>query len=82
MKSNTFLSRISLAGLELGIAVAAGVVGGLFLDRRFDTGPWLMIGGLLLGVGSGFYNLYRLALVSVEGEDHEEPPPGDEGRPG
>jgi len=73
------MSRISLAGLELGIAVAAGVVGGLFLDRRFDTGPWLMIGGLLLGVGSGFYNLYRLALVSID-EDGDEPPPKDKGR--
>ncbi len=72
MKTNTLLSRISLAGLELGITVAIGVIGGLYLDRRFDTGPWLMITGLLLGVSSGFYNLYRLAVAQEE--ENDEPP--------
>ena len=69
MKTNTLLSRISLAGLELGIAVAIGIVGGLYLDRRFDSGPWLMITGLVLGVSSGFYNLYRLAVAQEEEND-------------
>jgi len=72
VKTNTLLSRISLAGLELGITVAIGAIGGLFLDRRFDTGPWLMITGLFLGVSSGFYNLYRLAVAQEE--ENDEPP--------
>jgi len=72
VKSNTLLSRVSLAGLELGIGVALGVWGGLYLDRRFDTEPWLMIAGLTLGVISGFYNLYRLALIQ---EDESDEPP-------
>lgn len=72
MKTNTLLSRISLAGLELGIAVAIGIIGGLYLDDRFDTRPWLMIVGLLLGVTSGFYNLYRLA--AAQEEESDEPP--------
>lgn len=75
MKTNTLLSRISLAGLELGIAVAIGIIGGLYLDERFDTGPWLMIVGLMLGVTSGFYNLYRLA--AAQEEESDDPPKKD-----
>lgn len=79
MKTNTLLSRISLAGLELGIAVGVGVVGGMYLDRRLDTSPWLMLVGVLLGVGSGFYNLYRLALAQSD-DDGDGNGGGDGGK--
>ena len=69
VKSNTLLSRVSLAGLELGVGVGLGVFGGLWLDQKLDTAPWLMIVGLILGVTTGFINLYRIAVAQEEDSD-------------
>lgn len=41
--------RFSALGLEMGAAVAIGVVAGWWLDQRFETGPWGVLGGVLLG---------------------------------
>jgi F0F1-type ATP synthase assembly protein I len=42
--------------------VAALLLGaglGVVLDRRLQTGPWGVVGGLGLGLGLGFYSLMR-----------------------
>ena len=51
---------LSTAGLELGIAVAIGTFLGQYLDKTFDTTPWLTLGLLLAGTTAGFLNLFRL----------------------
>ncbi len=33
---------------------------GYVADARFDTAPWLLVGGLLLGIIVGFYELARV----------------------
>ena len=33
--------------------------GGYWLDGRLGTGPWLTVGGLLLGIVVGFYELIK-----------------------
>ena len=53
-------ARYSSVGLEMGIAVAIGVSIGYYLDRTFNTQPWLMIVFLLLGVAAGFRGLFSL----------------------
>lgn len=45
--------------LLAGILVGAGV--GWFLDGIFGTGPWLMLGFLVLGIVAGFVNTIRTA---------------------
>ncbi|HPT68831.1 MAG TPA: AtpZ/AtpI family protein [Syntrophomonas sp.] len=35
---------------SVAAAIAIGYFGGKWLDGRFDTGPWLSIAGLLLGM--------------------------------
>ena len=32
-----------------------GVLGGYFLDKWLGTGPWLLLGLSLVGIGVGFY---------------------------
>ena len=32
-----------------------GVLGGYFLDKALGTGPWLLLGLSLAGIGVGFY---------------------------
>ena len=44
-------------GVTMAVSVFLGFWGGNWLDRRFGTGPWLMVAGLLLGVGIAFKNL-------------------------
>jgi ATP synthase protein I len=58
-----FLRR---AGLYLGVAfelpgtILAGLVIGYFLDRYFDTSPWLLILFTLLAFTGAFVRLVRL----------------------
>lgn len=53
--------RYSYIGLFFGVAVVFGYGVGSALDRRFGTGSWLTMVGVLLGVASGFNELIRLA---------------------
>jgi F0F1-type ATP synthase assembly protein I len=47
-------------GLQLVVALLAGVFLGNWLDRKWGTAPWLLFLGIILGCGGGFYNLFRL----------------------
>lgn len=49
-------------GFQLVASILVGVFGGQWLDKKFGTEPWLMMLGLFLGVGAGFYNLFRVVL--------------------
>lgn len=55
-------SRVSAVGLELGLAVTFGYLGGRWLDGRLDTGPWLTYLGLLLGLVAGAKGFWQIAL--------------------
>ncbi len=48
------------AGLELGGVVALMALMGWWLDNKFETTPWLMLGGALIGIVGGIYNLWKL----------------------
>lgn len=54
------LARYSAIGLEMGFSVAIGVALGYFLDRYLNTGPWLTLIFLILGIAAGFRSLFSL----------------------
>jgi F0F1-type ATP synthase assembly protein I len=58
-------SRYSYVGIFFGVAICIGFFGGHWLDRRWHTEPWLSIAGLLIGVASGFRELYRLTKMAA-----------------
>lgn len=58
------LARSSAVGLEMGISVVVGLLGGRWLDGKAGTAPWLMLAGLLIGVAAGFRGLMRVARES------------------
>ena len=65
----------SSVGLELGIAVIVGLLGGMWLDNRFGTTPWLMLLFLVFGLVAGFRNVLRAverAEKAAAIEDREE----------
>lgn len=51
---------LSTIGLTLVFSIFIGTGIGLFLDKLFDTKPWLMFVFLLMGIVSGFYNIFRV----------------------
>ena len=66
--------RLSAVGLEMGIAIAIGVVGGGYLDDRLGTTPVLFWIGFALGLGAAAKALYdgvRMASRTVGAEDEK-----------
>ena len=49
-------------GFELITPILLGVFGGLWLDGRWGTRPWLMVSGSLLGLIVGFYAFLKRVL--------------------
>jgi F0F1-type ATP synthase assembly protein I len=49
------------AGMELGLVTAVLTFGGVWLDEKLDTGPWLMFLGLAIGLIGGTYNAWRMS---------------------
>lgn len=52
------------AGLEFGGAIVVSALAGVWLDRRFGTGPWLLLLSVLIGAGAGFWVMYRMLTRS------------------
>lgn len=50
---------ISAAYTLTGAVVGLGLLG-YVLDRKFDTEPYLLLGGLLLGAAVGMYDLWKV----------------------
>lgn len=51
--------RFSAVGIEMAAAVAIGALGGRWLDQRFDTAPWLLTFGLVVGTGAAVRAVLR-----------------------
>jgi F0F1-type ATP synthase assembly protein I len=78
-KSNQWLAFLNLGWLiMLNMLVFAG--GGLWLDRRFRTAPWLMLVGVLLGFAGSGYTLLQ-AVKKLEANEAKKPPKGHQAKP-
>ena len=58
-KALRMVGLASTLGLTIVIATFIGLALGLWLDRVFNTSPWLTVIFLLLGIIAGFRNFYR-----------------------
>jgi len=67
--------RWASVGFEFGIYVALFFLGGLYLDGKFGTRPWLAALGALLGVALGMTMLIRRVL-------RDDTPPVEEKKDG
>ena len=68
------VGRLSAVGLEMGFAIAIGVLGGGYLDDRFGTAPVLFWIGFAVGLGAAAKALYdgvRVASKTVVADDEE-----------
>jgi len=53
-------TQLIALGFELALPVVAGLFAGYFLDRKFNSQPWLMMLGLVAGFLYGLKILFAL----------------------
>jgi len=70
--------RHSGVGLELAGATAGLAFIGYWVDRRFGTEPWGILGGVILGLVGGLYNLVTESLQAVREAKVEDQLASDE----
>lgn len=51
------MAMTSIFGTEMAVSIVIGFYGGRWLDKQWHTEPWLMITGILLGVGAGIWSM-------------------------
>ncbi len=56
------------AGIEIVVGVAVGCLLGWALDAWLGTGPFLLIGGFMLGAAAGMLNAFRSMRRLVDGD--------------
>jgi ATP synthase protein I len=65
------LMGYSTVGIEMGLCVAIGIALGYFLDKRFDTYPYLSIVCMIFGVLAAFKTIFVL-LKKIEKENERD----------
>ena len=51
-------------GSQFAVTLLVCLFAGQWLDRRLGTGPWLMLVGMVVGGGVGFWTLVRAAKAN------------------
>jgi ATP synthase protein I len=57
--------RYSGVGLELAGATAGLALVGYWIDGKFGTSPWGILGGVLIGIVGGLYNMVKESLAAA-----------------
>lgn len=63
--------RVGTIGVHMVVCTFVGLVVGYYLDKYFETAPWLMLIFLGLGIAAGFKNLYSETkrILNDKGQD-------------
>jgi len=64
--------RLVGMGFFVGGSIVLGVVAGLWLDNKLDSGHTWVIVGLFLGLIIAFYGVYRMLLPFMSNKQDEE----------
>jgi ATP synthase protein I len=64
--------RLSAVGWELAISVIACFLAGIWADGKLGTEPWLAIVGLVIGMGAGFWILFKAVRAANEAAEEED----------
>ncbi len=54
------MAFFSSLGISVALAIFIGLGIGVWLDRKFDTSPWLTLIFLGMGIVAGFRNIARV----------------------
>ena len=70
--------RYSGVGLELAGATAGLALVGYWIDKRFGTSPWGILGGVVIGLVGGLYNLIKESIEAVQEAEAEDKDRGND----
>ena len=64
MKRGALLVVAQLVGVGgyLAFCIMGGLLGGLWLDRKFDTAPVATLSGIIVGSVMALYGVYKMLL--------------------
>jgi len=68
---------VTSLGWDLALPIFGGVLLGHLLDRQLDTGYGFTLGLLVLGIGTGFYNVAR-SIQRIEARERQRAAAEDE----
>ncbi len=68
----TVAFRFIGVGWFVGVSILLGVLGGLWVDTKFNTGPFFVIAGLMLGLVTAGYGSYRMLLPLFNDKQKKE----------
>lgn len=57
-------SELAGIGIQFAVVIVVFTFGGIWLDRRLGTSPWLLLVCVFAGAGGGFYSIYRKAMAA------------------
>lgn len=77
MKKNDFEAykiyvKTSAIGLEVGLYIIIGALLGYFFDKKFNTSPFGLIFGVLIGVIGAIQTLWKFAKDYVKKNDDDK----------
>jgi F0F1-type ATP synthase assembly protein I len=52
------------AGVQFVISILLFLYVGKWLDAKLGTAPWLLMAGVFVGAGAGFYSFYRRIMAA------------------
>ncbi len=64
-------ARYASLGIEVGLSVVVGAALGWFIDGEFESGPWGLIIGVILGTFAAFRSLYQTTTRFAAQEERE-----------
>jgi len=64
--------RLMGLGVQFVIAILLCLYIGMWLDKKLNTGPWLMLIGALIGASAGFYSMYSVMMSENKRFDAED----------
>ena len=59
-------------GWYVGCCIVLGILGGFWLDGKFNTSPVFVIVGLLVGLIVAFYGIYRMLIPLIKDKQDKE----------
>lgn len=60
-KTYQAFAMVSAIGTDLACTTLGGLYLGKYLDHLWNTSPWLMLVGILVGLGVGIYGISLIA---------------------
>ena len=69
-QKNIDFGQVMVLGSELGFLIAFPLIIcillGIYLDRRFNTFPWILLIMVLAGIGLTVVNVYKVVIPFLE----------------